>query len=252
MGAGIGSSVDQIFGRDPNKQNLDEAQRNRDFQAAQTAQQMAFQERMRSTQYQTAVEDLKAAGLNPMLAYSQGGAGTPSGASASGAQGVVDPAKNPSITSADTAQRTAINWQQLQNNQAQIEQTKAVTDRVRSETMSNTLNTAALQAEVEKRLSQRENLDTDTENKRAANTGIFADSQTKKETLDQMLQQHGFEADVKRRRAESTLTQMEIPKAKAEAQFYQGLGQANPYLNQILQVLKGIFSAGSAFKGMMR
>jgi hypothetical protein len=53
------------------------------FNAAQTQSQMDFQERMRKTQYQTAIEDLKAAGLNPMLAYTQGGAGTPQGAAAS-------------------------------------------------------------------------------------------------------------------------------------------------------------------------
>lgn len=48
--------------------------------AAEAEKQRQWQERMRATQYQTAVKDMIAAGLNPMLAYQQGGAGTPSGA----------------------------------------------------------------------------------------------------------------------------------------------------------------------------
>lgn len=45
---------------------------------------MAWEEKMRETQYQTAVKDMKAAGINPMVAYQQGGAGNLSAPQASG------------------------------------------------------------------------------------------------------------------------------------------------------------------------
>jgi hypothetical protein len=66
--------------------NAMEAQKSRDFQSMEAQKNRDWQEGLSNTSYQRAVADLQAAGLNPALAYDNGGLQTPSGAVASGSQ----------------------------------------------------------------------------------------------------------------------------------------------------------------------
>lgn len=108
------------------------AGRQEQFQTTSAQQAMDFAERMSGSSYQRGMSDMRAAGLNPLLAYSQGGATaptapSPSGASASvgmgsGAQAVMGNELGPAATSAvQTA--TAIGG--LQQMAANIEQSEA-------------------------------------------------------------------------------------------------------------------------------
>jgi len=124
------------------------------FSAAQSQAQMDFQERMRSTQYQTVVQDLMKAGLNPMLAYTQGGAGTPAGASAVGQQAQI---RNPAEGFATSAATMANIEADLELKTTQADVNKENVKNISADTMLKLLNDPKIRQET-KNLIQQEML----------------------------------------------------------------------------------------------
>lgn len=94
-----------LGGERRNRAQIASAREQMAFQREMAQNQMAFQERMSSTAHQRQVADLRAAGLNPILSARYGGASSPAGASAAGAQAAIEDSIGKGVSSAIAARR---------------------------------------------------------------------------------------------------------------------------------------------------
>lgn len=150
----IGAGISAIGTANSNETNLKIAEDTRAFNSREASINRDWQQGMSNTAYQRAMRDMKDAGLNPMLAFSQGGAATTGGAAASASN--ASPMQNELGDIGEAVSKTvasALQTQQLKKGLEQqdvaIELDKAETALKRKQTEIATANARTASADAD-------------------------------------------------------------------------------------------------------
>lgn len=197
--------------------------------ARSAKEQMEFQERLSNTSWQRAVKDMQGAGLNPMLAYSQGGAGTPGGASSQSA--------NSAAAAAQNIANLSLTGKQIENMDAQTRQTQSDTALKNLDWTMRNMERGNLQRTQEwMQFVDKDGKPVYGDEGKKTGAMPYAIYLMQQQAITQLRQANSASAASE---ASANLMQLDTARAKRESDMYKGAaGKFIPYLNSAGQAAK--------------
>lgn len=223
-------------------------------QAEQASSANAFSAQQFATRYQTTVQDMQAAGLNPMLAYSQGGGSPPTGQ-----QAQMSDSLTPAVQAGTSAYLASLSGRKLdaeiKNIQADTEQKEASAMERRGEAWNKpaqgeqsaasafAARTAGGQSEQMSRKINAEVANIPLEGNRIRAATVMLAEQAKLMTQQGKTQQFvrdQLEAAISKLRAETHLINLDVKAADQVGNFGREFGQLKPFIDMVISVIRGI------------
>ncbi|AXH73672.1 MAG: DNA pilot protein [Microviridae sp.] len=219
------SALGFISQDETNQENRDLTLSGREFNSAEAQKNRDYQTEMSNTAYQRAVKDMMTAGLNPMLAYSQGGASTPSGSAASAPSAA--PMGNKGTAAAQAGMATAA----MQNTQADTAQKAATERNLDADTENKKAELAGKQGSGQLNDAQVANLRANT-TLALANADLAANTKEKviQEVNNLLASEENIRADTALKKVNEILQRYDIPRMSAEAAYFKTpIGATSPH-----------------------